>query len=409
MALSIPPVPDPAFPTDPVTSPHTSGHPHLACDTCDDSAPTPAAPPAAGAASGVCRIAEPAATCGMPDRSLPLPGQSSQAWRRARDEHHPLPLPDRCWDLFCQGHSYAAIARTLGIYRETAARHVRTIHQQVQADRRADRALALSRALATQQRLQATAWDLLAIAQAQAPTAQATISPPRAPEATAGEAPSSPPRARGGVGGEAPASLADCARLLNLILAAAREAARLERLYDRDAPARQADQDDAQKTVHLIIERIGDPDDDDPLHPADDPTADMPPLSPTSSPPADGSADASRLTPALAPADPAGDPTAPASGLPAASTSASVPRPPTSSSGVRAEAFSAARAIPPSPAPAAIPSASPPPVTLVSLGDGSSVWAVSSPRPAGEGLGVRSSRRRRVPFAPPGSTFYSLG
>ena len=78
-----------------------------------------------------------------------------------------LPLADRCWELFCAGKSYTAIGRTLGLDRETAARHIKAMYQEVQAERRADRARALSRALATQERLQATAWDLLACAQAQ--------------------------------------------------------------------------------------------------------------------------------------------------------------------------------------------------------------------------------------------------
>jgi hypothetical protein len=164
--------------------------------------------------------------------------------------------------LFCQGRSYAAIARALGLHRTTAARYVTRLHQQVQADRRADRALALalsralSRALDAVQALQAATWDALATEAAREDLYTLAV--------VAGQS-SVPPPYR-----------TQRARLLSVLLAAIREAARLELLYDRDAPARLADKDDAQRTVHLIIERVGDPD-LDPLHPEDTPS-DAPPV-----------------------------------------------------------------------------------------------------------------------------------
>jgi DNA-binding CsgD family transcriptional regulator len=263
---------EPTLPTGPKSPVPIVGHPPLSRDD-----PTSASSPQPSPQAAVLAYPapDPAASCGMPDRPLePLHSSASSARHtrlspsRARRGAGGavLPLADRCWDLFCQGHSYSAIGRTLGIDRETAARHVKAMHAQVQADRRADRALALSRALATQLRIQAAAWDLLALTHAELPAAADCSLRPvrrRCSAAAAGEG-SEAGSIPSSVSSVSPAvrsapSLADCARLLNVILASAREAARLELLYDRDAPARTADQDPQDKTVHVIIERVGDP------------------------------------------------------------------------------------------------------------------------------------------------------
>ncbi len=259
--------PDPMFSVDAVPPSVADAQPQPPCDS-DGS--LVASGPSAGEPLLAATASDPAANCGMPVRPL-SPSQSSASSAssavrtrpsppRARGGaggEAPRPLPDRCWDLFCEGRSYSAIGRLLGLDRETVARYVAAMHKEIQAERRADLTLALSRALATQEKIQAVAWTLLA--QATAPTdAQATAPAPSFPARVEQRSASGPPpRARGGAGGEA--SLADCARLLNIIVLAAREAARLELLYARDAPSRQGDAGEQQRTVRLIIERVGDP------------------------------------------------------------------------------------------------------------------------------------------------------
>ena len=243
---------------------------------CDSDGSLIASEPSAGAALLAATTSDPAANCGMPDRPLhpphsPLPVRRHFSAAAAQGEglgvrsvspshdaalrggaggEAPRPLPDRCWDLFCEGRSYSAIGRLLGLDRQTVARYVAAAHKEIQAERRADLTLALSRALATQQRIQATAWDLLALAQAQATTpSPSSVSSVSSAVQSRVSSPLNP----------SSFSLADRARLLNIILLAAREAARLELLYARDAPSRQGDVGEHQRTVRLIIERVGDP------------------------------------------------------------------------------------------------------------------------------------------------------
>ena len=100
-------------------------------------------------------------------------------WFPEDDEEDLLPVPDQCWRLFCHGHSFAAIGRTLHLDRETVARHIRTLHAELQQDRRADRSLELSRALARQDAIQAQAWATLHAVEAQhAAALQALLHPP---------------------------------------------------------------------------------------------------------------------------------------------------------------------------------------------------------------------------------------
>ena len=270
-----------------------------------------------------------------------------------------LPLADRCWELFCAGKSYTTIGRTLDIDRETAARHIKAMHQEVQADRRADRALALSRALATQQRIQATAWDLLA------PASSAVLPSPSSVSSVSSVAQSASP------------SLADCARLLNIILASARETARLELLYDKDAPARRADQGPPEP-VHIIIERVGDP-----YVAPTQPGASAPPPAPAStppdtSPPPSGRPDPGDVTSNHAgPAGPDGACSSPRAGEELGERSVSCTTP---LAHPRLAVPFTARAAPTTPlAPAAQPAPEPPSPTWIPLGDGSMAWATPTP------------------------------
>ncbi len=167
---------------------------------------------------------------------------SAGARRRRRGHAAPtdLPLSDRVWDHFCQGHSFTTIGRLLHIDRETAARHVHRIHTDLAADRRADQVLALTRAIEATHQLQARAWDMLAREEA------------REDEDRAAPASGRPGGADAGV--LARPYRANRARLLAIILAAIREAARLELLYDPTGPAHAAEAVPTDPTIlHLFI------------------------------------------------------------------------------------------------------------------------------------------------------------
>jgi hypothetical protein len=147
---------------------------------------------------------------------------------------------DRAWTRFCQGSSPSDIAHHLHLDRATVLQHLQDVHQQAQADRRADRSLALTRALDALGRIQATAWEQIARDQghervvwdlyvrAAAQSAQLNAS------------------LAGGYRIRPPSFHARTTRLLSLILAAIRESARLELLYDAHAPARDGDTADDQ-------------------------------------------------------------------------------------------------------------------------------------------------------------------
>jgi DNA-binding CsgD family transcriptional regulator len=159
-----------------------------------------------------------------------------------------LPPADRAWHLFCQGMNYSAIARELHVDRHTVGRYVKQIHDETQADRRADRSLALTRALDSLAQIQAKAWEQIARDEAHERVVWDLYVRAAAQEAQMKGS------LAGGYSVRPPTFHARTTRLLTLILAAVREAARLELLYEEQAPARDGDDpDDAQKDHHFYV------------------------------------------------------------------------------------------------------------------------------------------------------------
>lgn len=91
----------------------------------------------------------------------------AQRHRDAGDQT-PSPLPlepiqreGRAFELFCRGHSHAEIAHQLGVSRPTAARFIRGQLRRLDVDLGANQRLRLTRAIAAQQAIARAAWARL--------------------------------------------------------------------------------------------------------------------------------------------------------------------------------------------------------------------------------------------------------
>jgi hypothetical protein len=163
--------------------------------------------------------------------STPIPVVASEA-----SAHDDLPLSHRIWHLYCQGHSFCAIARQLDLERHYVARQVHNIQRALADEHTADLLLTRDRAIDAAYQLLAATWDKLDaeshredLAWQDFEQAYAALTTPN-PSASASHsnAPARPPTA--------PRYRAQSARLLAVGIRALTQAIRLQGL---DSPATQ--------------------------------------------------------------------------------------------------------------------------------------------------------------------------
>jgi transposase-like protein len=71
-----------------------------------------------------------------------------------------LPIEDRAYQLHCQGYSYRAIARELGIDKDTAQRYVRAIQRELAPQHRANVKRWMAEAVERLHAVQRAAWNV---------------------------------------------------------------------------------------------------------------------------------------------------------------------------------------------------------------------------------------------------------